>query len=83
MVGQHIVFILATFWHLQVTLLIAIHQFHVKNLGHVVHDLAPRHLCCDGKYFSGCQSRYYDKRPNDDCSNYPQRPLPGNEIFKK
>ena len=49
----------------------------VLYIGHFVHDVVPHYLCCDGKYFSGCESLYYDKRPNDNCSAYPARPPPG------
>ena len=47
------------------------------RLYYIFNDIAPHYLCCDGKYFSGCSSRYYDHRPNDNCEDYPQRPPPG------
>ena len=45
------------------------------NLTHLRDDVVPYFLCCKGR-FRDC-SRYYDKRPSDDCSDYPERPPPG------
>ena len=46
------------------------------HIGHIAHDVVPHYLCCDGKYFSGCEL-YNEKRPNDNGSDYPARPPPG------
>jgi deleted-in-malignant-brain-tumors protein 1 len=43
---------------------------------HFVNDVVPHYLCCDGKYFSGCEDRYNDRRPVDNCEEYPERPPP-------
>ena len=51
----------------------------VLYIAYFVHDVVPHYLCCDGKYFSGCDL-YYEKRPNDNCSEYPARPPPGMSV---
>ena len=44
---------------------------------HFLVDVVPWALCCTG-HFKDC-SRYYDRRPSDDCNDYPDRPPPGKE----
>ena len=44
-------------------------------IGHALHDIVPYLLCCKTIFFA-C-GKYYDRRPNDDCSDYPERPPPG------
>ena len=46
-----------------------------SKIAHFFFDVVPYFLCCTG-LFRDC-SRYYDKRPSDDCSDWPSRPPPG------
>ena len=46
---------------------------------HFRKDVLPWVYCCTG-LFKDC-SRYYDRRQSDDCSDYPQRPPPGNTVI--
>lgn len=45
----------------------------------MLNDIAPFYLCCYGAYKS-CK-HYYDRRPNDNCADWPQRPPPGTECI--
>lgn len=45
-------------------------------IGHLANDVLPFFSCCWGA-FKSCK-HYYDRRPNDDCSEWPNRPPPGN-----
>ena len=40
----------------------------------MLNDISPFYLCCYGSYKS-CQ-HYYDRRPNDNCAEWPRRPPP-------
>ena len=53
--------------------------FNYTFIGHALYDIAPYWLCCRGS-FSAC-GKYYDRRPNDDCSDYPERPPPGVHLY--
>ena len=44
---------------------------------HFLVDVYPWILCCTGR-FKDC-SRYTSRRPVDDCSDWPERPPPGND----
>ena len=44
-------------------------------IGHLRYDVGPFFLCCSG-LFKAC-NKYYDRRPNDDCADWPRRPPPG------
>ena len=46
---------------------------------HTLVDVVPFVLCCTG-LFKDC-SRYYNKRPSDNCSDWPRRPPPGISVF--
>jgi deleted-in-malignant-brain-tumors protein 1 len=43
-------------------------------LGHLQYDVIPFFLCCEG-LFKAC-NRFYNRRPNDNCEDWPQRPPP-------
>ena len=45
------------------------------TIAHILVDVVPFVLCCTG-LFKNC-NRYYNKRPSDDCSDWPRRPPPG------
>ena len=40
-------------------------------IGHLRFDVTPFYLCCSG-FFKAC-NRYYSKRPNDNCMDWPDR----------
>ena len=41
----------------------------------MLNDIGPFYLCCYGTHKS-CK-HYYDRRPNDNCAEWPRRPPPG------
>uniref|UniRef100_A0A1X7ULL6 Deleted in malignant brain tumors 1 protein n=1 Tax=Amphimedon queenslandica TaxID=400682 RepID=A0A1X7ULL6_AMPQE len=43
----------------------------VSIIGHLRFDVTPFYLCCSG-FFKAC-NRYYTKRPNDNCMDWPDR----------
>ena len=65
---QSMCFVFALFDHL-----VLIYRFIIVD--YLCEDAAPFFLCCTG-LFSAC-NRYYHRRPNDDCSDYPERFPPG------
>uniref|UniRef100_A0A1X7T7Q6 Uncharacterized protein n=1 Tax=Amphimedon queenslandica TaxID=400682 RepID=A0A1X7T7Q6_AMPQE len=63
----------ATSCYRQSNIGISLELIHII-IGHILNDIGPFYLCCYGSYKS-CK-HYYDRRPNDNCADWPQRPPP-------
>lgn len=50
------------------------------HVGHMDNDMLPFYYCCTGEVFKSC-NYFYDRRPNDNCEDWPERPPPGKPIM--